>query len=268
MYGISLVRVMARLRGFTSSVMSGAPACHRRRRGFVTLAVFGLVAPFAQGQATQPADIRAELERRCQAWKQALLANPIRSDLTGFPEFDRIVELGIPALPYIVEKLEQNRESFAFGLEAAVWRITKKRFQAAEWPEGTLGDAKTAAVLYVRWWREGRKEAPRVFEKLYTEWRGLKQAGRTAEAEDKHKAIVDLGIDILPYLMEKMKAGDEELLGTVNRLTNGALGSAPTRSRAAAWWAENKDKWTLPPVKVDSDVPATHPSKEDRPAKP
>jgi cation diffusion facilitator CzcD-associated flavoprotein CzcO len=59
--------------------------------------------------------------------------------------------------------------------------------------------------------------------------------------------------------MEKVKAGDADLLPAVNQLTDNALADHPTIASAVAWWEANKEKWTLP----SPSQPSTQPARQD-----
>jgi len=217
-------------------------------------AVVGLCGP--QGSA-QPAAVRRAFDEKYAAWRAALGRSDVGllSDLSSLPEYTAIEALGLSAVPLIVERIEQEPEDF--HLAGAVAHITKRYFGQSEVPEGKLYDARSQAQLYVRWWRQGRKETPRAFEALYDAWRTLKRHNETGQAAAKYQSIVWLGIDGLPLIMDKVKAGDADLLPAVNQLTDNALGDQPTTASAVAWWEANKEKWTLPPIEP---APASQPS--------
>jgi hypothetical protein len=206
-------------------------------------------------------DLRRVFERHYHTWRTS---RSLSSHLPDKPGFTEIVSLGPGAVPFIVEKLEENPDDLLLG-KMVQW-IAKKRFEASDWPtwdvyEGTRG----AAWLCVRWWREGRMETPRRFEALYDEWKSFEKQGQTHGAAAKLKSIVWLGIDALPLIMEKVKAGDAELLPAVNQLTDNALGDQPTIASALAWWEANKEKWTLPPSEPLAPLsqPATKAARQD-----
>jgi len=151
-----------------------------------------------------------------------------------------IVKLGIPALPYIIEKMEKGN----FFLTLPFYILTKKKFEKSEWPEH--GGSKAAAQMCIQWWKEGRKEIPQRFDNLYTDWNSLKQSGKTAEAEEIYKKIVRLGIIVLPYLVEKISEGDTVLIPAVSKLTNGELKEDTKPEECMDWWNKNKEKWYIP----------------------
>jgi len=209
-------------------------------------------APPSEG----PADLKATFERRYAAWKLAAREpnELLRSSIPAEKEFREIIALGIPALPLIIDQIERGEEG-DFFLGAAVLEITRKGFAREECPAGAYGDSHTAAKLYVKWWREGRGETPRLFAERYAAWRKYKELGRNEVMAEEERVLLFLGLDALPLMMEKIAAGDDDLLAIVNKLTKKALGDAPTRKSALAWWAANKPYWTLPPSEPRASVP-------------
>lgn len=157
-----------------------------------------------------------------------------------------IAELGVPALPYIVEKM---KETNGFRLNLPFFIITKKTFEESDYPEDPKArkDARAGNKMVIQWWEEGRKETPQRFSNLYAEWKHLREAGKDKEATSKYYMIRNLGIDALPLIVQKIGQGDSELVPIVAYLDND-VSSTATVSQVVSWWAENRDKLTLPPV--------------------
>lgn len=180
---------------------------------------------------------RKTFENRYQAWRTWVAANPYLSTYTTSPEFQGIVALGPPAIPFLIEKLEQNLEDF--HLEVAVHRIAKKRFDRTEWPQGKLGDAKTAAGMYVQWWKDDRFKTGERFAELYGKWKLLKAEKKDKEAEETYQRIVDLGITVLPYLLDKVDQ-QGEFVPAISKLSDGALSPRAGATDCKNWWGKNK----------------------------
>jgi len=205
---------------------------------------------FHQGKANQQQieanqeQIEAQLEGKLQAWGKYLQQNPWSSDLTGNEYYREIVNLGIPALPYIIEKTRDG----CWPLGDAVTIITKKRFEEYEQPEYNVRDSKTTATAVVKWWPKARKETPQKFRKLYIEWKNLKNQGNEKEKEEKEKLeqIRALGIAALPMIIEKVGQGDNELIPIVSKLTKAKVDPNTSISQCFAWWRDNKQKWLIP----------------------
>ena len=161
----------------------------------------------------------------------------------GVP-FMNIVALGPRALPLIVQKMEQNSDDF--HLESAIWRITKMEFDRAEWPTNALGDSHAAAKMYVKWWKEGRKETGRKFASGYAQYRAVWAQGKEVEAQTEIGRIRSLGIAALPYIMVKVPADHGDLVKLVSQLTDRAVSPDAEPAECLEWWAKNKEKWLLP----------------------
>lgn len=189
----------------------------------------------AEGQ-TQKA-----FEEKYQAWKTWVKNNPLLSDYTTNPKFGEIVSLGPPVLPYIVEKIEKSGD---FHLVHAISRITKKQFEKTDWPQGTLGDSITASKMYVQWWKEGRFKTGERFAKLYSKWKTLKSEKKDKEAKETYRQIVNLGIPVLPFLIENVET-EPEFIPAISKLTDRQLPATATGTECKQWWENNKQKWEL-----------------------
>ncbi|MGI6494606.1 MAG: hypothetical protein ACOX5G_00670 [Kiritimatiellia bacterium] len=183
-------------------------------------------------------------EERYAAWRTWVKEHPYSSTYMANKEFYAIVNLGVPAIPLIVEKIEQNPEDFHLG--SAISIISKRRFAKSDWPQDKLGDSITAASMYVQWWKEGRFKTGERFVELYGEWKSLKAGKKDKEAEETYRRIIDLGIPALPYLIEKVEQQPEFVQG-ISRLSDGALPPTATGADCRQWWEKNKQKFELPP---------------------
>ena len=192
-------------------------------------------------------DIKEKFEQAYQAYTNMPSTPTMRSGIG--PEEGRhlhnIAKLGVPALPYIVEKMKKTNN---FRLNLPFLIITRKCFEKSDYPyELKARDARANLKMFVQWWEEGRKETPQRFSNLYAEWKHLREAGKDKEATSKYYMIRNLGIDALPLIVQEIQQGDSELVPIVAYLDND-VSSTATISQVVSWWAENKDKWTLPPV--------------------
>lgn len=186
---------------------------------------------------------RETFENRYQAWRTWVAGHPYLSTYTTNPEFQAIVALGPPVIPFLIEKIEQNPEDF--HLEVAVHRIAKKRFDKTEWPQGKLGDAKTAAGMYIQWWKDDRFKTGERFAELYGKWKSLKAEKKDKEAEETYQRIVDLGIPVLPYLLDKVEQ-ETEFVSAISKLSDGELAPRAKAIDCKDWWEKNKQKFELP----------------------
>ena len=150
----------------------------------------------------------------------------------------------MPAIPAIVELNEKH----AF-LSAAIKRIAKLR-----WRVKYIGARKTFpdfpeikilhhAIRY--WWATIRPRARSHFDRFYTAWKEAKRTG-AEDLPEKFKNVACLGVDVLPFLVEKISQGDTELTELISYLTDGEVRSAATPEECKSWWEENHAKWTIP----------------------
>ncbi len=200
----------------------------------------------AEDQASS-SDIKEKFEQAYQAYTNMPSTPTIRSTIG--PEEGRhlhnIAKLGVPALPYIVEKMKETKN---FYLNLPFLIITRKCFEKSDYEDPSkIGDSRTILKMHIQWWEEGRKETPQRFSNLYAEWKHLREAGKDKEATSKYYMIRNLGIDALPLIVQKIGQGDSELVPIVAYLDND-VSSTATISQVVSWWAENKNKLTLPPV--------------------
>jgi len=186
--------------------------------------------------------IEAELEKKMQAWGNYIQENPRSSDYTGNKYYRDIKDLGIPAVPFLMEKIKNGN----WALSSAVDLITQKRFEYREYPGGTPGGLQAEAKLLVQWWAKARKETPQKFKKLYAEWKNLKNQAIRNESKGKLEQIRNLGIAALPMIVQKIERGEEEFIPLMSRLTKGKVKMNATISGCLRWWRENKEKWLIP----------------------
>jgi len=237
-------------------------------------AVLPALAADAPTPPTPPAkvDVKAVFDTRYQAWREWVAKNPNAQNPIGNKEFNSIVALGAPALPLMIAKMEQSPDE-AVMLEYAVQRITFKVFAMDELPKEKVGDEHARAELYIKWWKEGRKSTREQFEKVYADWKALKKDGETPLSnqelvyDNATKTIVrrgdartpfavdydkmrNMGIDVLPLIVEKVQAKDYDLLPLFGELTGGRAqfkGDLEARAKSLLnWWEKNKERVQIP----------------------
>ena len=91
--------------------------------------------------------------------------------------------------------------------------------------------------IWFYWWDEGRKLTPQVFAKKYA-------AYKSAKAEDvkaKYTLLQNMGIIILPNLLEKIEGGDSDLIPMFNYLSDQK--DLETAEECRIWWDANKERY-------------------------
>ena len=199
-------------------------------------------------------ELRTTFEERYGAWREWMAKYGYSSNSTKFfecDEFRNIVNMGLPVLPLIVEKIG-GEEQGARWLGEAVRRITKVKFRAERREDGRgyvfeeFPGLKPGENVWLRWWKEGRRRTPQRFEKLCKEWKELRAQGKEEEAWEKYQRIRDLGIVALPCIMEKVEADEGWLIPALSYLTDNAVKPYAGPDECAAWWKQNRGNWTIP----------------------
>jgi hypothetical protein len=231
--------------------------------------------PEVMRQPEPDGDLREQFDARYQAWRKK-----IDRACKGFPheleiyrewsEFERLVDLGPNAVPFFIEKIDESAKFAkddtpprdpAFLLDGVVGRIVHKKFK------------DTKEVL--SWWQT-RGEAPVRFRQAYEQWKQAKRDGQSllqveetvfdertkrpqarqtrTELGKAYFAILDLGIDALPFIVDTIKAGDYDLLpiyGVVGgwRFPPERAGSLAEQAKEALeFWEKHRDDRVLPPA--------------------
>lgn len=237
---------------------------------FLLLSVCAVTAAVAVDQ--QPgSDVRAEFDRHYTEWcrerAEWISQNPYASSLPVLSDGKAIVDMGAPALPFLMDKLSDmlansvldNRLSA--DVTSLVRHITWRRFQDSEYPDGVPVDNHRVEIqLYLNWWRKVRGDGPRRVESLYARWDKMTKDGL---AEPATKVPLDeirnMGIEALPFVMDKIQNGDERLVPFVSKIMRKQIGGeTPTKQSVLDWWNANKAKLTLPPL--PESQPPTKPS--------
>ena len=195
-------------------------------------------------------DLRVTFEERYAAWREWCAAHQNSSTLTGNRAFTDLVALGPQAVPLFLEKAEADaRTGFGVSMTSAVSLVARVRL-----PQVREAKSNRECVnAYLQWWREERQDVRARFRALADRWQQISRSG-TPEAREVYGRMKDLGIDVLPLLAEDFRTGrGEAFLPLFFELTGGqgvpAQGTPAERIRAAAaWWAANREAWTLPPT--------------------
>jgi hypothetical protein len=156
------------------------------------------------------------------------------------------------ALKSMVE-VTGDDEISGFALEGCMKKITKVSFSydvsvkrressVNQFPE--LGTYKSGSDLYKKvwqhWYKVVRSWTAQQFEKRY-------QARKLIPKNTKYKPRLDtLGIPALPFIIEKVKQGDKDLIPLISGLVDHELPKDATQQQCLDWWEKNKQKWLIP----------------------
>ena len=95
--------------------------------------------------------------------------------------------------------------------------------------------------IWVYWWDSGRKLTPEIFKRKYETYQTAKNSGKEDELEKAYIKLQNMGIIILPNLLEKIESGDKELIPIFKYLSNQK--NLKTVEDCKVWWEENKRKY-------------------------
>ena len=202
---------------------------------------------------------RLEFEAKYNAWietRRRVLAE--RGYLSYTPAEAQpleLVALGPRIVPFIIEKFEADLKHNIWGPDnhlradhqSVLHKILHKHFPRSEWPAGKFGDHKAEMELFVKWWHQGRRETPRRLAELYEAWRQSLEQGKPQAAQEALERIRDFGLETLPFIVQKIEAGDERLVPLVSKIMWKPVGGdKPTRASILAWWKANEKSLRLP----------------------
>jgi hypothetical protein len=162
------------------------------------------------------------------------------------------------AIKPILEAAAYDEKLDDFSLDACMRKMTKINFEGdysderkestfKDFPE--LGPLKRPEPVYkkvwIHWLKVGGKYAQQEFEKRYPEWKKIKQAypgvRPSIEAE-----MLKGGVATLPFIIEKVKAGDTALIPAISELTERKVKETATPEEVLTWWNNNKQRWLIP----------------------
>ena len=216
----------------------------------------------------------ARFDEAFQEWtsfcKNAPMPLAISSNSYDFMDndhFRKIIDIGPPALPSVVGKIEMNRGLIGECMVMAFRQISK------------LPDKDRDGVL--AWWQSGYHDTGSQFEKIYKRWSGEIQGEPTKWkdlADEKgniltrdiagneelkaYRDLLSLGIAGLPYAIEHLRNGETELMDAIDYWTDNKPSEAFAKLEGEkmskkdfylAWWEKNKDFWLLPQLKKPAE---------------
>ena len=227
--------------------------------------------------AQQTNDVGATFHTAYAEWKEYLRTNTtmdvmVRSSIPSGTFYDnepfrKIVALGVPALPQIADKISEDRLLLEAFRQITKWeyhvvrtgdRPDDYRWTVEEFPQmSKKGGPPDRLEVWNHWWKEGRFKTGERFAELYGKWKSLKAEKKDKEAEEIYQRIVDLGIPVLPYLLDNVEQ-ETEFVSAISKLSDGDLAQGARATDCKNWWEKNKQKFELPGDSGDG-TPGTSP---------
>lgn len=202
------------------------------------------------------------LEKRIRLWKESVvnlyaekrLRISSRVDIKT-PEFYEIVAIGIPCLKQLI--IMQKSDSsltvflplitkvhadnyFCNAEKVYIWIDYPSYCYTPQYLWKSKG-IKNQENFWTYWWNEGRKFTPEIFKRKYEAYQTAKNSGKNNELEKTYIKLQNMGIIILPKLLEKIESGNKELIPMFKYLSDQK--NLKTVEDCKTWWKENKIKY-------------------------
>ncbi len=217
-----------------------------QKTGYVQRFLGAICIVFVTAVGIADSDVRTTKSEFAVAYEQWMQqsAKPevsLRSDgvIYTLPAYKKIVALGFSALPEIMSKLPDDPM-----LARAIFDITKKRLTREE-GRATIMHADRVAYLKA-WWKNVEQDTSTRFAEHHQKLKAAKKRANEVEAIEQRQKIRDIGRTALPHIFDRIASGDVELIPIASELLDGALPNNASPQECAAWWNENRGKWTLP----------------------
>ncbi len=99
--------------------------------------------------------------------------------------------------------------------------------------------------IWIEWWKHGRKEDVKRFDNLYKKLRKSIEKKKVRDSDSAKNAIQDLGVNVLPLIVAKIRDGDIDLIECVSVLTSNEVSKNASKKDVLVWWEKNKGRWLL-----------------------
>lgn len=172
-------------------------------------------------------------------------------------------DLGVSAVPLIIEKLKSipNNNHHQSFLQLVLINITgRSDFDWAKVHNNNLEHFEAKLTdFYENWWYHGRKDTPKQFQEAYANWKNVKEGGESKEIEMALYKIRGMGFIVFPFVLEKIKQGDVELIAVINFWSRrfNELKDASVEE-CIEWCEKNKEKWYIEIPKDDAEETKTN----------
>ena len=138
----------------------------------------------------------------------ALSSNPY-DYISGDEEFNGIVNLGNDALPVLQNKISQSPNN---GLQEYIAAIAIERIAKVDLKKNESTAWETAKGFTDKW-KKYLKNIPSSVDSIVMD--------NQKNTDEKVKELVELGTPAIPFIAEKIEAGDEQLFPVLIELTKG-----------------------------------------------
>ena len=95
--------------------------------------------------------------------------------------------------------------------------------------------------IWIYWWDNGRRSTAMIFEKKYQTYRSARKTGNDDDIKQTYIKLQNMGIIILPNLLEKIEAGDADLIPMFCFLCD--RNDLKTADDCGRWWESSKERY-------------------------
>ncbi len=188
-------------------------------------------------------DVEQAFRGACDRWKAHVDAELSESSGPGLytcKEYQAIVKLGLPAVPFMIDIMAGRKDEWRSHLKPAVATITKRRFHERLSLEAIRKGGFRRR--WAEWWANAEEQTPKDFVRLLVEWRRLKAANRADKAAEVYEQIQDLGVLALPLVVAEIQKGETNFIPIMSKLTDGEVPLDATSAQCAKWLKNNEVK--------------------------
>ncbi len=86
----------------------------------------------------------------------------------------------------------------------------------------------------------------RGFTNAYNNLLAARQIGDSNAETAAECRIQNLGIPVLPFLIEGVKSGEKRFIGIISKLTENEIPMNASPEQCIDWWSKHKQDWTIP----------------------
>ncbi|MFC4770327.1 hypothetical protein [Effusibacillus consociatus] len=150
--------------------------------------------------------------------------------IQGNDDFNEIINLGNDALPYLHKKLSRSEHD---GLQEYITAIAIERIAKVDLKKTSQWET---AKDFNSKWKKHLASIPATVDAIASDSK--------VSSDEKAKRLLELGTPAIPFILEKVESGNEELFPVVIELTKGSKVEATESVKNKMEWAtNNKDSF-------------------------
>ena len=164
--------------------------------------------------------------------ESALSSNPY-DYIKNNDYYNKIVSLGTDALDLIKQKIDESNEN---GLKEYILAAAANDIAKVDLKKDTFNWSN--GKEWVNEWDKHLRNIPDEVDKI--------SSSKEKSADEKNKALTQLGVAAIPYILDKIEAGDASLSNSIDNLLEGNSKFDAKKEKVTdyvAWAKDNKTKF-------------------------